>query len=42
MAQPVGDVLAGNTLYRAVLHQTNIIDIQHLGTAAPWSIQRTT
>src|SRR4029079_14237529 len=33
VAQPVGDVLAGNAQGRAVLHESDIVDIRDLRTA---------
>ena len=31
--QPVGDVLRGNAQRRAILHQSDIVDVRHFGTA---------
>ncbi len=33
--QPVGDVLGGDTQGRAVLHQSNVMDVRHLRAADP-------
>ena len=33
VAQPVGDVLAGDAQGRAVLHQPDVVDVRHLGAA---------